>query len=662
MTSAERQFYLLIDNLQDYSLFLTDPERKVTTWNVGAERMTGWTEAEMIGQPADLIFTPEDRVAGAPIQETDTARRAGRAEDERWHLRKDGSRFWGSGLMTALRDERGDLQGFCKIFRDLTQRMEWEERLQRKAGLVELAYDAILVTNPSNVILLWNRAAEELYGWSEAEAIGSSATELLDTQFPVSFEEARTALEATGRWVGELTHTCRSGEKIVVESRWALQRDEHGFPVAVLKVNRDLTERKQAEKAQAAAYERERLINEIGRTIRSTLDPLEIQARAVEALGAALHADRCLFAFIDTTHDQLEIAHDWRRADLWSLASEYRLSDFAVDVQGLFVPGQTLVVEDALRGPWPEQTAVTLAQLQVRSLLGVPFYDDERLVAVLVVAMAEAPRAWTADEVALVEAIATETRNTVEAARVLEREQKIAQQLQAALQPPLLPAAPGLRLQEYYRAALKEAQVGGDFYDVFPIEQHCSALVVGDVSGKGLTAAAQVATVRNMLRFALYEGHTIADAVHRLNRVLVAKNLLEGFATLFIGTYDHNTGELNYVSCGQEPALLWRAETGAVEELLPTGTLLGVLPEAEFDQSVTMLALGDVLAIFTDGLTDAGPSRTSPLGMEGVAQLLREHPRGETSASLVSRLMAAVDAYSQGVLQDDICLLVGIRE
>jgi sigma-B regulation protein RsbU (phosphoserine phosphatase) len=382
----------------------------------------------------------------------------------------------------------------------------------------------------------------------------------------------------------------------------------------------------------------------------------------VNALGQALHADRCLFALIDTARDLLQIGSDWHRSDLPPLAGEYRISRFAVDVDELFGAGRTLMVADVRLGPWSEQTVSALDQMQMRSLLEVPFYEEERLVAVLAVAMADAPRDWTADEVALVEAVATETRTAVEAARVLQREQTIAEQLQTALQPPLPPAVPGLALKEFYRAALEEALVGGDFFDVFAVEKGCTALVVGDVSGKGLAAAAQVATVRNMLRFALYDGHTITDAVTRLNRAVFENNLLQGFATLFVGIYDHGAQVLTYVSCGQEPALVWRAASGDVEELPPTGTLLGVLPDAEFEQKVVILAPGDTLAVFTDGLTDAGPHRNALLGVEGVAALLRAHTPGESAPALVTRLMAAVDTHSQGIVQDDICLLVGVVE
>ncbi len=113
-------FRLLLENVTDYAILLMDAQRRVTTWNIGAQHLLGYTEQEMLGQSADLIFTPEDRAVGKPEQEAEQARQRGRAEDERWHIRKDGSRFWGSGVMTCLRDEAGQEQGFAKILRDRT--------------------------------------------------------------------------------------------------------------------------------------------------------------------------------------------------------------------------------------------------------------------------------------------------------------------------------------------------------------------------------------------------------------------------------------------------------------------------------------------------------------------------------------------------------------
>lgn len=128
---AQELFHLLIENVIDYAIFTLDIESNITSWNIGAERILGYTEDEVVGQPVSIIFTPEDRVAGADKAELQQAVQTGRAEDEREHLRKDGSRFWALGIMTGLKDENGKLRGWVKILRDFTERKRYEERLER---------------------------------------------------------------------------------------------------------------------------------------------------------------------------------------------------------------------------------------------------------------------------------------------------------------------------------------------------------------------------------------------------------------------------------------------------------------------------------------------------------------------------------------------------
>jgi PAS domain S-box-containing protein len=114
-------FRLLVENVKDYAIFVVDPEGRVQTWSAGAEGLLGYREDEIIGQSVDRFFTPEDVQAGVPRQEMQKALATGRGEDDRCHIRKDGSRFWSSGVMTPLRDEGGTLRGFAKIMRDWTE-------------------------------------------------------------------------------------------------------------------------------------------------------------------------------------------------------------------------------------------------------------------------------------------------------------------------------------------------------------------------------------------------------------------------------------------------------------------------------------------------------------------------------------------------------------
>lgn len=134
---SEARFRLIEENVRDYAIFMLDTEGCISTWNTGAERILGFTSEEIIGQSGAIIFTPEDRDKGAPARELEKAEREGRAEDERWHTRKDGSRLWANGILTALRDADGQLQGYVKILRDFTDRKEAEERAKRHQQQIE---------------------------------------------------------------------------------------------------------------------------------------------------------------------------------------------------------------------------------------------------------------------------------------------------------------------------------------------------------------------------------------------------------------------------------------------------------------------------------------------------------------------------------------------
>jgi diguanylate cyclase (GGDEF)-like protein/PAS domain S-box-containing protein len=123
----------IYSSVTDFAIFTIDNEGLVTTWNVGAERVLGYSEHEVIGQHAALFFTPEDRASGQPAIEIDTASRCGRAADYRWHQRKDGSRFWADGVLTTLHNEKGKADGYLKILKDITDRKLAEEKMEQMA-------------------------------------------------------------------------------------------------------------------------------------------------------------------------------------------------------------------------------------------------------------------------------------------------------------------------------------------------------------------------------------------------------------------------------------------------------------------------------------------------------------------------------------------------
>src|SRR5918993_3806959 len=143
LQQSEERFGWLVEAAKDHAIFMTDADGRVATWNEGAERLFGYEEGEILGEDASLLFVPEDREGGAPERELGKARTEGRAEDERWHLRKDGSRFWASGFVRPILDEKDDVLGFSKVARDLTERVRAEEAVEeaRRAERDRLARD-----------------------------------------------------------------------------------------------------------------------------------------------------------------------------------------------------------------------------------------------------------------------------------------------------------------------------------------------------------------------------------------------------------------------------------------------------------------------------------------------------------------------------------------
>ena len=422
--------------------------------------------------------------------------------------------------------------------------------------------------------------------------------------------------------------------RIFVESDSTVVRDSAGRNLSGLVIFSDVTERRRADQQVQRLLARELLINHIGQISLQTLDPERIQGEAAAGLARLLGADRVFF----TPHEG-------------EAASPY-------------TPGRTLVIPNASESALGSQIQAMLASEKIQSAIIIPLFDGGRIAATLSAAMTDTARAWEPDEISLAEAVAVQTRAAVKAAQAQTREHAIAVALQDALIPSLPKRVPGLVMASYYKAALEEANVGGDFLDVFPLADGQAVFAVGDLSGKGLAAAAQVATIRNMLRYSLYRAPSLEQAIGELNRTVVTHDLLAGFATLFVGVYNQQSHLLTYLSCGHDPGLLRRISNGAIE-LLPGGgtevnAVLGLTEDAVFSHQSVTLYPGDTLFFCTDGVTEAGRARGEFLGVAGVAALLQAGSAGETVEDLVARIVAEVREYAQGDLHDDVCLLAAV--
>ena len=191
----------------------------VVTWNRGAEMTFGYTAEEMIGQPITRLAWP-----GYEDDMRELLRRIGNDEVvERYETlrrHKDGRCLVVSLTLSPVRDDAGRLIGISKIARDITEQKKQQEVAQRQAQLLDQAYEPILVRDPQDRIVYWNKGAERLYGWKAAEALGRVSHELLQTTFPEPVEDIVKRLERDGHWEGELLHRTRGGNRVTVLSRW----------------------------------------------------------------------------------------------------------------------------------------------------------------------------------------------------------------------------------------------------------------------------------------------------------------------------------------------------------------------------------------------------------------------------------------------------------
>ena len=225
-----------IEDIRDYAIFMTDANGIVTHWNMGAQHILGYSEAEIIGLDASKFFTAEDRARNIPEKELSTAAAQGRAEDERWHVRKDGSRFWASGIVAPVRDLTGRLIGFSKVMRDMTERNKLTEERDR---FFALSMDMLCVVQLDGRFQRVNPAFQKVLGFSEGELLEMSLFSLVhpDELAPTLNEyEGLAAGEPVG-WM-ENRLRCKDGTyRWVAWSYFPVPEDGLAFGVG-----RDMTE------------------------------------------------------------------------------------------------------------------------------------------------------------------------------------------------------------------------------------------------------------------------------------------------------------------------------------------------------------------------------------------------------------------------------------
>ena len=414
----------ILRSVVDHAIVTLDADGAVTSWSEGAERILGWREADILGRSADVFFTTEDCADRRPEEEMRTALAEGRAEDERWHVRKGGERFWGSGLMMPLLadadgPERGQhIGGFVKIFRDRTE--ERARRLQiaqlenraslamRHSGTVGV-YDLDLHANrvtTDGVCAQMHSVADEL------ASAGCSPERFFEGIVPEDRGAVRAALAAAraeGTDLDEIYRVVMPGPRPRwIHSRAAAQRDEAGRPARLSGIVIDVTEAREHLRMQEARLA-------LAERLRELSDPDEIARAASRVIAETLYVTRAGHGYLDADSDMIDIRAEWAAPGRVSLVGRHRYSDFDRFAAVLHT-GEDVVIADAHTDPRvPDPSA--LEGIGARALVHLPLMQDGRPSAVLFV-HDDAPRSWSRVELDFLRNVFDRTCAAIDRARV----------------------------------------------------------------------------------------------------------------------------------------------------------------------------------------------------------------------------------------------------
>ena len=376
-------------------------------------------------------------------------------------------------------------------------------------------------------------------------------------------------------------------------------------------------------------------------------------------LNSSLDAVKASRGIVMTKESGGELAIRAVRGDKFRISNTVR--------EMVMTEGQSLLVRDArLYKDFASRTSIIAEE--VRSILAVPLQTDERVIGLLYLDSSNIVRDFTVEDLNLVTVLANIAAIRIEHARLireeesrklLDRDLERAAEIQRRLLPSHAPEISGFDLAGYNAPC---RTVGGDYYDFLTYSDGRVAILIGDVSGKGFGAALLMSSLQARAQVFFDDPKDLAIQLSHLNRSVACNCPGNSFITFFIGILNPANGEVVYCNAGHNPPLLINRE-GRVETLETTGIPLGISINATYEEKTFRLGHGDVLILFSDGVTEASsPVDDNEFGEDRLISVVKRE-RGLSSGRLVERIRAELQSFSQaGAASDDVTLVLAQRD
>ncbi len=414
--------------------------------------------------------------------------------------------------------------------------------------------------------------------------------------------------------------------------------------------------------------ERLDLLLRLTQSFTATLDLDELLTRLMDEVISVTRAERGFVMLVDAGGRLTFRAA--RGMDQQTIAApEFQISEGVVEQVAR--AGQAVLTHNALADERFKRRE-SVFNLKLRSILCVPLKLKERVLGVIYVDNRLHVGLFSPDDLDLLSSIASSAAIAIENARLyqvaveqgrMERELNLARQLQSNLLLHPMPQVPGW---EFAARWLPAREVAGDYYDFIRLSAGAEGapglgMVIADVTDKGMPAALFMAFTRTVVRVSVDRAASPAEGITYANRLICAENAGGLFASLFYGQLQPGSGQFTYVNAGHNHPLLYRQDTGQVSLLKRTGMPLGVDAQATYAQQTVQLGPGDVLLLYTDGITDALNSREEEFGQERLLQALREHA-GDPTVDIINTVEKSLQAFAEGVAPfDDVTLVTARR-